>query len=505
MDNHELLKSLSFATAIQTVEVYGLVLVTLQGQIVTWNAGAEQLLGYSESEAVGQNFSFFFTPEDRAARVPQQEIAKAVSTGYAYDDRWHLCKNGTRTYVNGGLCLLKADDGQSLGFVKIIRSQTEKKRHLDEIEDLKTILATTDDFAYIFDPEGRFLYANAALLKVWAKTLDQVIGKTCHDLGYPTWHADMHMREIREIVQTRKPIRGEVPFTGDSGISGIYDYIFKPVLRDTGEVAIIVGTTRNITDRKRAEEKLAQAQRELSDRATHLDALVQERTQKLVESIGELESFSYSISHDLRAPLRAMMGFASVLREEYGPQLDAEANRYLERISSASQRMDELIKDVLSYSKVSRGELVLERIDPKRLISDIISTYPHLEPSEVTITVTPALPPVLANESALTQCIANLLGNAVKFVAEGIKPQVEISAETGGGFVLLLFRDNGIGIAPENLGSVFEIFKRVDHDHEGTGIGLSIVKKAVERMGGTVGLESELKRGSVFSLKLRAA
>jgi PAS domain S-box-containing protein len=252
MDNHELLKSLSFATAIQTVEVYGLVLVTLQGQIVTWNAGAEQLLGYSESEAVGQNFSFFFTPEDRAARVPQQEIAKAASTGYAYDDRWHLCKNGTRTYVNGGLCLLKADDGQSLGFVKIIRSQTEKKRHLDEIEDLKTILATTDDFAYIFDPEGRFLYANAALLKVWAKTLDQVIGKTCHDLGYPTWHADMHMREIREIVQTRKPIRGEVPFTGDSGISGIYDYIFKPVLRDTGEVAIIVGTTRNITDRLNA-------------------------------------------------------------------------------------------------------------------------------------------------------------------------------------------------------------------------------------------------------------
>ncbi len=269
-------------------------------------------------------------------------------------------------------------------------------------------------------------------------------------------------------------------------------------------MAIIVGTTRDITERKRSEEKLAQARRELSDRATHLDALVQERTQKLVETIAELESFSYSISHDLRAPLRAMMGFASILRADYGPQLDAEANRYLERISSASRRMDELIQDVLSFSQVSRGELTLERIEPERLIYDIVSTYPHLAPSHVTIIVAPSLPAVMANESALTQCVANLLGNAAKFVAPGVMPHIKICAETEDGFVRLLFRDNGIGIAPENLTSVFEIFKRATRDHEGTGIGLSIVKKAVERMGGTVELESELGHGSVFSLKLKA-
>jgi len=487
------------------VQVYGLILVTLEGQIVTWNAGAEQLLGYGEAEVVGQNFSLFFTHEDCAAQVPQKELAKAAGSGYAYDDRWHLRKDGTRVYVNGGLCLLKADNGQPLGFVKIVRNQTEKKRHLDEIENLKTLVATTDDFAYLFDREGRFLFANAALLKLYDKTLDQVVGKTFSELGYPSWHADMHIREIEEIVRTRKPFRGEVPFTGPSGISGVYDYIFKPVLDDAGEVAIIVGTTRDVTDRKKGEEKLARAQRELSDRASHLDALVQQRTQKLVETIGELETFSYSISHDLRAPLRAMMGFANALREDYGQKLNVEANLYLERISSASRRMDELIKDVLSYSQVSRAELVLQRIEPGTLISDIVSTYPHLAPSEITITVEPALPAVLANEAALTQCIANLLGNAAKFVAPGVKPHVDISADTGDGFVRLLFRDNGIGIAPENLTTVFEIFKRVTQDHEGTGIGLSIVKKAVERMGGKVGLESKLGRGSVFSLKLKAA
>ncbi len=120
----------------------------------------------------------------------------------------------------------------------------------------ETILSTTDDFAYVFDPKGRFLYANRRLLTVWDKTLEEVVGKTCHDLGYPAWHADLHMREIQEIVRTRQPIRGEVPFTGDSGISGVYDYIFKPVLDAAGKVEVIVGTTRDVTARHRTHAQL---------------------------------------------------------------------------------------------------------------------------------------------------------------------------------------------------------------------------------------------------------
>ena len=143
----------------------------------------------------------------------------------------------------------------------------------------ETILSTTDDFAYIFDTQGRFLYANARLLKVWAKTLDQVIGKTCHELGYPPWHADMHMREIEEIVRRKIPIRGEVPFTGDSGISGVYDYIFKPVLDAAGNVEVIVGTTRDITDRKRDEEELKQAQIELQKRADELERVLKAKSE----------------------------------------------------------------------------------------------------------------------------------------------------------------------------------------------------------------------------------
>jgi signal transduction histidine kinase len=258
-----------------------------------------------------------------------------------------------------------------------------------------------------------------------------------------------------------------------------------------GEIRQWVGSCTDIDDQIRATEVL--------------ERTVADRTAKLKSVINELESFSYSISHDLRAPLRAMMGFSDALREDYGPQLDPEANRYLSRIGSASRRMDELIKDVLSYTQVSRGELVLQRIEPGKVIADVIDTYPHVDPAKLIVVVEPDLPAVYANESALTQCIANLLGNAAKFVAPGVQPEVHVSATSSEGFVRLHFRDNGIGIAPENLTSVFEIFKRVDHDHEGTGIGLSIVKKAVERMGGAVEVESEVGRGSIFSLKLQAA
>jgi PAS domain S-box-containing protein len=136
MKDHEILKTISFQTAIRGVEMYGLILTTLEGRILSWNSGATQLLGYADTEAINQNFALIFTEEDRANKVPEKEIAKALSKGYAYDDRWHVRRDKSQIYVNGGLCLLKTDAGEPLGFVKIIRDQTEKKRHQEEIDQL---------------------------------------------------------------------------------------------------------------------------------------------------------------------------------------------------------------------------------------------------------------------------------------------------------------------------------------------------------------------------------
>jgi PAS domain S-box-containing protein len=369
----------------------------------------------------------------------------------------------------------------------------------------ETILSTTDDFAYIFDPQGRFLYANAPLLQIWAKTLDQVVGKTCYELDYPTWHADMHMREIAQVVRDKTPIRGEVPFTGASGISGVYDYIFKPVFDAAGNVEVIVGTTRDVTDRKRDEERLKAAQLELRRHAEELEVKVAERTASLKETIGVLESFSYSIVHDMRAPLRSMQSYASILATEHAGELGPDAAHYLDRIRKSAARMDRLIQDVLSFSRVAREEIKLQPVNTDALLRDILETYPNLHAHRAHIEVKGQLPMVLGNEAALTQCFSNLLGNAFKFMREGKEPHVRIWSEPHEDKLRLLFEDNGIGIPGHLQERIFDLFERVSRTRDGSGIGLSIVKQSIERMGGKVGVRSTPDQGSLFWLELRPA
>jgi signal transduction histidine kinase len=245
-------------------------------------------------------------------------------------------------------------------------------------------------------------------------------------------------------------------------------------------------------------EQLEESNRELERR-------VEDRTAKLQETIAELEAFSYSVSHDLRSPLRAMQGYAEAVLEEENT-LSGQGKEYLSRIQRASTRLDLLVQDVLAYTKVSKGEIRLEPISVTTLIADVLTSYSELT-EQASITLEEPIPLVVAHEAYLTQCIANLLGNAIKFIRKGTQAKVRIWAETNGDKVRINFEDNGIGIAAEHREQIFKLFGRVNSAKAfaGTGIGLAIVKKAMERMGGTVGVESELDQGSCFYLILRRA
>ena len=784
----------------------------------------------------------------------------------------------------------------------------------------ETLLSTTNDFAYIFDPQGRFLYANASLLKVYAKTLDQVVGKSFHDLGYPDWHAEMHLREIRDIVQNKQVFRGEIPFTGESGIFGVYDYIFQPVLDSSGNVEFIVGTTRDVTARKQAEEKLESALRqkgeselryrfladsipqiawtakpdgnldyynqrwfdyagtnfetmervgwtyyvhpddlpnagqiwqraldtgcdyevefrlirasdrtyrwhlvrafpmkdekgevvqwvgtctdihdqrqltqqlaetaakfsslfdqssffagildpdgtlleanglslegcgyraadvigkpfwecgwwqgskavqdkirsgvrqaangtpfnetlnyyladgteravdfslnpirnaegkvifvspagidaterhrahaqaeflarltqklsavsssaELNQIATReigqflkahrcyffdaypdihharvltdwcrdaepslvgaytlsefgapewwaavrtgpvsvddirsheltktflpnyqalkiaayslspfihegqwkacisvtsdvprtwsadekvllenviarvwplleraqieedLERLVGERTASLQEAMSQMEEFSYSVSHDLRAPLRAMQGYASALLEDYAETIDEAGREYLRHIVSAGNRMDRLTRDVLVYSKIPRTAFKVNSIDLDKLVSDIVRHNLPDKTKEAVVMIEKPLLSVLGNESFLAQSVSNLIDNAVKFASKERPLRIRVWTDRHEEQVRLWVEDNGIGILPEHHARVWGMFERIhpQHMYEGTGIGLAIVRKTVERMNGTMGVESDGVTGSKFWIQLPEA
>lgn len=375
--------------------------------------------------------------------------------------------------------------------------------HQQQVRLFDGIASTTPDFVYVFDREGRLRYANRRLLEVWGMKLSDVIGKTVRQLGYEQLHQDLNTREIAQIIETRRPLKAEIAFKSPiTGIFGIYEYILSPVLDPDGEVEFIAGTARDVTERKRAEEALREAQEKLREYANNLEATVQQRTAELQKTVNELEHFSYSITHDMRAPLRAMHSFAALLLDDFAPALPAAAGDFLKRIAISADRMDHLIIDALDYSKAMREELTLVPVDPEKLLRGMIASYPSFHPPAADIEILGPLPTVMANHAGLTQCFSNLLDNAVKFIAPGQRPHVRVRADKRDAMVRLWFEDNGIGIPPEMHERIFGMFQRLSRDYEGTGIGLALVRKVMERMGGSVGVESEGGGGSRFWLEL---
>lgn len=256
---------------------------------------------------------------------------------------------------------------------------------------------------------------------------------------------------------------------------------------------------------------------------------LEERTQKLQEMIGELEHISYAIVHDMRAPLRAMQGFATLLESDELNQTAEERMSYLKKISSAAIRLDQLIQDVLTYNRTVLRRAPLHPVDIGPLLQDILDTYPAFSVQNARIEIAGTMPVVVGNEALLTQCFSNLLDNAVKFSGPAMRPQVRIWSEQRpetfatdrsttrpwrvdaatpaisrtGKFARLWIEDNGSGIPEGAQSRIFNMFQRLTDDERGTGIGLAIVRKVVEQMGGQVGVESEVGKGSRFWVDLR--
>lgn len=355
---------------------------------------------------------------------------------------------------------------------------------------------------WIASPDSQqHFYISPAYEKIWNCTCDSLRHQP------QSWIDAVHVEDkpivIAKLEQQKQGQQTNVEFRirrPDGSIRWIWDRGF-PIHDEQGQISYYAGIAEDITERK-------QLQAEIRDLNETLELRVMERTSQLQTANNELEAFTYTVSHDLRAPLRIIQGFAEALLEDCGEQLDELAHEYIHRIIQSAQRSENLIQDLLAYSRLSRADLYLY---PVNLYSVIFEVQNLLE-SEITakqaqITIQSPLPKILAHRQTLAQVITNLLTNAIKFVSDGTQPQILIYAEEKSqGWVRLWVKDNGIGIKPEHFSRIFNVFERLHgiERYAGTGIGLAIVRKGVKRMGGNLGVESFLGQGSNFWIELHS-
>ena len=354
----------------------------------------------------------------------------------------------------------------------------------------ETALDSTPDFVYVFDLQHRVIYANAALLKMWG--VDEAFGKKLPDLGYEQWHVEMHDREIEQVIATRAPIRGEVPFTGTNG-RRIYDYIFAPVLGPAGNVVAVAGTTRDVTERQAA------------------DRALREQAERLAESDRAKDEFLATLSHELRNPLAPLRNAIEFLRRTQ--QGDAKLTSMHVMMERQVDHLVRLVDDLLEVSRISRGTFSLrkEQVELATVVRNAAETIEPLikAAGHVLDMELPEQPLWLAGDPVrLAQILANLLNNAAKYTDDG--GRIRVQAWREGDRAAISVSDNGVGLSPEDLPRMFEMFSRGDRDsgrsQGGLGIGLALSRRLAQMHDGSLDARSDGPgKGSEFIVRLPLA
>jgi PAS domain S-box-containing protein len=481
------------------------------GRVTFINKVAEQLTGWSMQEALGVPLDAMFKIFNETTRKPvANPVARVLREGVVVGLGNHtilIAKDGTERPIDDSAAPIRGDKGELIGAVLVFRDVTAQRQAELAAQKLAAVVENSQDAIYTTDLGGVITSWNNACVQIFGYTTREAIGQNI-TLLIPSDRRNEESQIVErlkkgEVVQHFETLRRNKDgreFPISLSVSQLKDSTSDHIIG-------ISKIARDITQHKQLEEALAKAHAELEAYSRNLEAQVAERTASLQQTIAELEAFSFTVSHDLRSPLRAMQGFAHAVQTEYAGKLDSRGQEYLARISNSAIRMDKLILEVLNYNSVGRGELSLKPIELDKLVDEVMHSYPSIQTSRAEIAIKRPLPAVLANHAALVQCVSNLLDNAVKFVPPGTGAKVRVWADQCDSKVRLSIQDNGIGI-PENAASkIFEPFQRAHPNagYEGTGMGLAIVRKAVQRMGGTAGVQSADGKGSTFWIELPAA
>lgn len=475
-----------------------IVMIDHESKLVEFNPAAERIFGYARERVLGESLAELIIPV-RFRERHYRGLAHYLATGEGPVLRRQIELPALRadgTEFPAELAILPIPGAQPPMFTAFLRDITERKAAEQKVQDaaerFRFLAESMPQKIFTATPGGEADYFNRQWLEFTGLTFEQIC-----DWG---WLQFIHSDDRAETARRWKHSVASGEYFQLEHRARRHDGVYRwhlsraHALRDAeGKVRMWIGSNTEIEDQKRAEERLEQT--------------VAVRTAALRETNEQLEAFVYTIAHDLRGPLRSVNGYAQLLADDYAAALDETAMHLLQRIRGSAEFMDRLILDLLAFGRTARAEIELARVDVQRAWHVALAqTAGQVEQSHAEIETLAPLPAVRAHEATLGQVLANLLSNALKFVAPGVQPRVRFRSEEIGPKVRLWVEDNGIGIDPEMQERIFRVFERLHGSrYAGTGIGLSIVRKGVERMDGKVGVESDGKSGTKIWIDLPRA
>ena len=474
-----------------------LVTIGPDGKITDVNSATEKVTGFSRTELIGTDFSDYFTEPERANAGYKEVFKEGFVQDYPLDIR-HRDRHVTSVLYNASL--YRDVNGKVLGVFAAARDITERKQSREALQKahddlefqvqqrtaalsesnmlLQTLLDNMPDQIYFKDAESRFIKnSKAQATALGLSEPSQAVGKTDFDF-FP--HAQHSYEQEQEIIHSGKSqVDFEEHVVWPDGHETWVSTTKVPLRDHENTIIGTMGISRDITDRKRNEEALQKAR-------------------------DELEAFSYSVSHDLRAPLRGIDGWSLALLEDYGGQLDDQGREFIQRVRSETQHMGELIDDLLQLSRITRAEMHSERVDLSALARSIVARLQESEPNRKVEFIVQNDLSAMGDAHLLDVVLTNLLNNAFKFTGKVPDAHIEFGAMKIKNARVFFVRDNGAGFDMTFAKKLFGVFQRMHKASEfaGTGIGLATVQRIINRHGGRIWAESVVNQGATFFFTL---